>query len=639
MTAETSTIEAVRIVGGVGTGKTERLVERVAALVADGADPSDVAAFCATPAAARAFAERLRARMGDAAADVHVATPRALALDVLADDEAVAFTGREPRLLADFEEKFLLEDMKVCGLRPRRLREMLKFFHRSWTELADDDPSWLLPGEETDVHALLKANLAFLRAVVEPEAANLAVNYLRAHDEARAAHSWKHVVADDYLRLSLASQTLVEMVAGGSIAVAGDPNGCVETYDSYPYAAGLDAFAERHPDAEETTLTACKRSRATAQAVSRLLADPCMEPADFAADPAAEEGSVEELACESPAQEFERMAALAADEAAAGTPASSIVVAVPNGTWAKNAVAALKARGLRAEALSGSQPIRGDVRDNARCVAARTMTALQLAANPRDAVAWRCWCGYGDYLVNSAAFANLRAYADEAGCGLVEALEAVSGGADASGSGSTADVVGAQRVAEAYRSGRALIERVEGLAGDELLKEIARAVTGDDDAGVPPVLAQLCRAQPGGADEDAPSAAALVERARARLFSPNLSQEDAVAVVPYDLMAGFSPDVLMVTGFVNGFIPCRDYFDATVTPLDKQKKMHAVDARRVHALVGKAGRRLVLSHFSVVDLETSGVLKLKISRIRLRDGVRVCSIDPSEFLDVVMPKE
>lgn len=632
MTAETATPEAIRIVGGVGTGKTERLVGHVAALVANGTAPKDVLVFCASPHAARAFALRLRTKMGDVADQVRVITPRAFALEVLADEDARTFTGREPRLLADFEEKFLLEDMKVCGLRPRRLREMIKFFYRSWTELADDDASWLLPGEETEVHTLLKANLAFTRAVVEPEAANLAVHYLREHEAARDAHAATHVVADDWQCLSRASQRLVELAATTSIAIAGDPAAVTETFDSHPYAAGLDEFAERYPQAELVELDACVRSRATAQAASRVLADPAIAGAPLASDPASDEGALDVMAADDPTEEFARIATLVADELAAGTPVQAVTVAVPNGTWARNIVAALAEHGVAAETLADMQAIRGDIRDNTRCVAARVMTALDLVANPRDAVAWRCWCGFGDYLVNSAAFSNLRAYADGAGIGLVEALEQVAGGADASGEGDTSDVVGATRVADAYQTGLALIERAQDLTGRELLDELARAVTGDDAATAPAAIAALCL---DGADGDDLSATTLVRRARERLFFPTLRNEQAVAVVPYDSMVGLAPEVLVVAGFVNGFIPCRDFFDGTVTPLDKQKKMHTTDTHRVYTLVGKAGRRLVLSYFTSADLEPAAVLKLKIDRIKLKNGVRTCVISPSDFLSTI----
>ena len=149
MTQDQSQVAATRIVGGVGTGKTQELINRAVKALKQGAKATDVLVLCATPQAALAFKARLDAAAeaaGVSAADVAVTTPRALALDVMGDAEAIRWSGREPRLLTDYEKLFLLEDMKVSGLRPKRLREMLKFFYRSWTELADDDENWLLAG-------------------------------------------------------------------------------------------------------------------------------------------------------------------------------------------------------------------------------------------------------------------------------------------------------------------------------------------------------------------------------------------------------------------------------------------------------------------------------------------------------------
>ena len=619
MTYEPTALEAIRIVGSVGTGKTEHLVERVANLVsADG--PRSVAAFCATPLAARAFAARLRKRLGDATDNVLVTTPRAFALEVLDDDEARASTGRDPRLLTAAEEKFLLEDLKVSGIRPKRLREMLKFFYRSWTELADDDPDWLLPGEEAELHALLKESLEFMRAVIEPEAANLAVNHLRESEAARSAHRFAHVVVDDAHCLSRASQLLAELAASTSIAMAGDADACVRAFDSYPYAAGLDEFAERHPKARLVQLDACLRSKATAQAAANVLADPAFEGHALSASDEAEEGALTVLTSDDPADEFERAAAYLANAARAGVPASRMAVAVPNDVWARNMVAALEARGLRAEALPARQPLGGDARILERCLPARVLTALNLVADPNDATAWRCWCGFGDHLLNSAAFASLR----KQGLSLAEALAAVD-------SGAAPHAVGMQRVADARREGLELATRTDGLSGRSLLDEIARLVSDGAETSAPSAVTRLCLA-----DGEADDAASMARRARERLTMPTLSDGEAVAVVPYDLAVGISPDTLVIAGFVNGFIPCRDYFDTTVTTLDKQEKMHAADARRVYALVGKAEHALALSHFASTDLETAGALKLKIDRIRLRDGVRTCSIAPSDFLAVIV---
>ena len=129
------------------------------------------------------------------------------------------------------------------------------------------------------------------------------------------------------------------------------------------------------------------------------------------------------------------------------------------------------------------------------------------------------------------------------------------------------------------------------------------------------------------------SAAAMAERFRNRLLAPRIDSASAVQVVPYDQVAGLSPKVLIISGFVNGFIPCREYFDSAEMPLDKQEKEHAKDARRVYAMAGKASEQLVISRFTTTSLETAGVMKLHIGRIRLQDGKRMCAIEPSDFIE------
>lgn len=431
MIQDISNIKATRIVGGVGCGKTQQLIERVCSLLSGGEKAGNVLVLCATPQACESFTLRLNAAGEEAgvnADEIAVTTPRALALEVLSDVEAVRWSGREPRLLTAYEELFLLEDMKVSGLRPKRLREMLKFFYRSWTELADDDPNWLLPGEESNVHTLLKDNLALTRSIVEPEAGNLAVNYLRGHAGAVAAHSFAHVLVDDYQRISKASQLLAGLMAAETLTIAGDRTACVQIYDSYPYAAGLDEFMDAHERAEDIELSACHACAAGAAAASKLLADPAMQSIAFHAAEDVVAGQTVVLESPLPEDEFGAVARFAAETVAAGTNPADIVVATPNGVWSRNMVKALLAAKVPAQALTDRQPVRGDIRDNERCVPAHVLTALDLVADPENALAWRCWCGYGDWLANSSALANLRVYADEHDKGLVEALRDAQNG-------------------------------------------------------------------------------------------------------------------------------------------------------------------------------------------------------------------
>lgn len=630
MTQDQSQVAATRIVGGVGTGKTQELINRAVEALTQGAKAADVLVLCATPQAALAFKARLDAAAEAAdvsAADVAVTTPRALALDVMGDAEAVRWSGREPRLLTDYEKLFLLEDMKVSGLRPKRLREMLKFFYRSWTELADDDENWLLAGEESNIHELVKANLALTRSILEPELGNLAVNYLRSHAGARDAHAFAHVFVDDYQRISKASQLLAGLVARESLTVAGDRVACVEVYDSYPYAAGLDEFMDAHAGAADVELTECRTCAAGAQAAAKLLADPAVESVAFQPADNAAAGATEVLDFPEPENEFVGVAKRVADAVAEGVSPADVVVAVPNGIWARNITKALLAAKVPAHILTDRQPMRGDIRDNARCVPAHVLTALDLVANPENALAWRCWCGYNDWLANSSAIANLRTYAGEHNEGLVAALRDVLGGAQAVGTGEIDHVVGAKRVADAHAAGLFVIEAAAGLEGSALLDKLAELVTGEAGATAPAVVRSLCLASENN------SAAAMAARFRARLLAPTIDAADAVQVVPYDQVAGLSPKMLVVAGFVAGFIPCREYYDSAEMPLDKQEREHEKDVRRVYALAGKASQKLVVSRFGMTDLETAGRLKLHIGRIRLQNGTRMCIIPPSDFTE------
>ena len=630
MTQDQSQVAATRIVGGVGTGKTQELINRAVKALKQGAKVTDVLVLCATPQAALAFKARLDAAAkaaGVSAADVAVTTPRALALDVMGDAEAIRWSGREPRLLTDYEKLFLLEDMKVSGLRPKRLREMLKFFYRSWTELADDDEDWLLAGEESNIHELVKANLAFTRSILEPELGNLAVNYLRSHAGARDAHAFAHVFVDDYQRISKASQLLAGLVARESLTIAGDRVACVEVYDSYPYTAGLDEFMDAHAGVAGVELTECRTCAAGAQATAKLLADPAVESVAFRPADSAAAGATEVLDFPEPENEFVGVAKRVADAVAEGASPADVVVAVPNGIWARNITKALLAAKVPAHILTDRQPVRGDIRDNARCVPAHVLTALDLVANPENALAWRCWCGYNDWLANSSAIANLRTYADEHNEGLVAALRDVLGGAQAVGTGEIDHVVGAKRVADAHAAGLFVIEAAARLEGSALLDKLAELVTGEARATAPAVVRSLCLAS-----EDN-SAAAMAARFRARLLAPTIDAADAVQVVPYDQVAGLSPKMLVVAGFVAGFIPCREYYDSAEMPLDKQEREHEKDVRRVYALASKASQKLVVSRFGMTDLETAGRLKLHIGRIRLQNGTRMCIIPPSDFTE------
>ena len=630
-----STPTATLIEGGVGCGKTTALVARVAALLEDGAAPEDMLVLAATPDAARVLGARLTEAAGERGAAIEVTCAREVALGLLASEEGRAFSGRAGRLVTPLELGFIMEDMKVSGLKQRRLHEMLKFFYRNWTELAggaEDDDGWLIPGEEADVHALLKDVLHFTGGILEPEASAMAVRFLFACPEVLASAQRTHVLVDDYQMHSRASQHLANLLARDSVTVAADPTAVVEVFDSYPYGEGIGEFTQANEGCERVVLSESRACASAARAASRLRIS--LDAGAAPSDTETEGASFTALEAADPAAEMAAVADAVQVALEAGTNPSSIYILAFHPAWERRIARALEARDIAATLPIRGRVAAGDYRDLDRCAPARLLTALALVADPTDALAWRAWCGFGDYLANSPAFADMRAEGETQGKGLVAMLEEVAVAAPEEGFPGT----GIGRVLDAYRAGRALVERLQGLEGNELIGALADALnlSAEECERTMQLASALTAPEP---DVNAPSdARAMIARARQRMNAPVFeTTEGHVLIGDSAHLTGLTPATLVLCGFVNGFFPTRDFFDATVTTPDKQKLVRATDTRRLYAAAGKATQRLTASWFTSIGLVEAETLKLEIGRVKLRRGERIAVTAPSIYLADIDP--
>lgn len=626
---------AALIEGGIGCGKTAALIARVATFLEDGAAPEDMLVLAATPDAARVLGARLTEAAGERGAAIEVTCAREVALGLLASEEGRAFSGRAGRLVTPLELGFIMEDMKTSGLKQRRLREMLKFFYRNWTELAggaEDDDGWLIPGEEADVHALLKAVLHFTGGILEPEASAMAVRFLLARPDALADVQRAHVLVDDYQMHSRASQHLANLLARDSITVAADPTAVVEVFDSYPYGEGIGEFTQANGDCEHVVLNESHACAAAAWAASRLCTS--LDAGAAPSDTETEDASFTALEAADPVAEMAAVADAVQAALEAGTNPSSIYILAFHPAWERCIARALEARGIAAALPIRGRVAAGDYRDLDRCAPARLLTALALVADPTDALAWRAWCGFGDYLANSAAFADMRAEGETQGKGLVAMLEKVAVAAPEEGFPGT----GIGRILDAYRAGRALVERLQGLEGNELIGALADALdlSAEERERTVQLASALTAPEPG---VNAPSdARAMIARARQRMNAPVFeTTEGHVLIGDSAHLTGLTPATLVLCGFVNGFFPTRDFFDATVTTPDKQKLVRATDTRRLYAAAGKATQRLAASWFTSIGLVEAETLKLEIGRVKLRRGERIAVTAPSIYLADIDP--
>ena len=636
------------LVKGAAGAVMDELVQRVQAVLAGGADSKDVLVLCADPtSAARMQAELAAARAegaGEAAGvgwaegtgEVRVLTCRELACAVLADPDSAAATGMSfssgrARLLSVYETDFLMEDVKTLGARPKRLREMLKFFYRGWTELADEDPEWLFTVEEIDTFEFLTCELQYLGAMMEPQVSNLATKALRMEGRVRERFVRKHVFVYGYQSLSRASQLFCQLVAGEELVTGAGPDMSVDVFESYAYPAGVEDFVRLNP--------AAKVVEVDTQGV--------------AGDKVCDARS-----WKTPADEVEGTADAIVAAVEAGMNAEDIAVVTFHPWWTQQMARALQARGLQANAWLGAPKLHGDIRELDRCLGLRTVTLLRLLADEHDGMAWRSWFGFGDYLARSNQFAEMRRrvcgmHIGE-GCTVAASKRAEVSTQEAAGAcdaGATCgDTRGARGEGAAKLSAHGdvhgdlaaygidldsdlnpLFAEVRELRGPRLLAYLVETLAGPDvplPASVRPLLAL-------GPDADAAQMVAELDRLQ---FFSGVPARAGVTVASYTALADIDFDQVFVVGFANGLFPKADYFDLTKVTVDKQAKMGERDARTARSMAGLGTRGLHVGSFERCERMLADRMGVKQVRIYAADdfGREMVEAAPSIYTDVLL---
>ena len=629
---------ATLITGRSCTGKTTLLIDRVVESLENGTDSKDILIVCASTFNEQSLKLALERIIGDRFALPLVSTTRRIALDILSNPVAIEQTGRYPRLLADFEVNILNQNLLTFGLKPRRMKEMLKFFYRKWTELADEVPGWLITAEERAFHAFIIDELTYLRGMLEPELAATAVKWLKLRP--KRAGTWRRpqVFVDDYQFLSRASQLLLHLLSTEGLTVTVDEEYTLETFESYPYGRGLEEFLRINPDAERIELQGSYQSDALICARNALakvdVFDGLPELRPAVAD-SLRPGSVSAESYMGPAEEFVAIAEKIKALLSSGIEPGTVAITAFNRIWARQVAAALSERGIPTQLCFGSgMSLSGDFRELEKSRALRTYTALRLVTNPADDFSWRCWCGFGDYMANTAVFIFIKEYLATQGSpiaglndvicfsSLLQSLETLDPGS----------IAGLEKVISLHREGRVLIDACKGLTGLEALREISSRLT-EGAKSAPPAQLQVP-----GWDDDSLTTAQLVALYEQHLFFPQLNEDRDVVLIasPYNLH-GKHFDNLLVSGFVNGFIPGRDYFDPVATPPAKRPVIRKADLHTISLILGVAVKNLALTWFEKIDLYGADRLSLRIKRIRFEKGERVCLISPSDYLDLIMP--
>ena len=601
-----------KVEGAAGSGKTQALLQRAAAAIQSGTAPESIAIVCTSALACQAVRKRLRAILGDsnaeAAGQVRISTAQRLCLDVLGTPAAEQFTGRRARVLSPDEYNFFLEDMKALGQPVRRLRNMLGFFYAQWANLEPEE-RWLEPGEETNARRRMAQLLETEHAMLAQEVAPLCYEFLHSDAGTSARKQFSVMLCDDFQNLTKAQQNCMCLLASEQLIVAGN----VAQAASSPFAHP-EGFAEFEANRHGVAVFALEEAFGN-QAANTLVAAMLSNGNQNATHPAAPEGGLEVLKWNTPEDELAGIATLIANDVYEGTVEHDICAIAPNKLWAKTLADELEKRNLKSALPTFTRKLGGDPRDAKRCAALIAYVKLALIANPNDAVAWRCWCGIGNFLTNSDAWMGLLEKALAEGCDALTALQRASEECKAGGE----PFLRAGVLTRRYAEGLEVIQHATGRKGFALLRSI-----GADGLAAFEACRQLVEG-----DENPAQLLALVQQT---LENPEFDDDPhKVRILDYESAAGLQFERVYVMGAIDGFSPTRDAFDVVST---QKKRDAALEAwrRQFCNAASKAIGQLTISYFAKAELELAERTKMHVTRVRADDGRRMALVRPSCLL-------
>ncbi len=519
-----------------------------------------------------------------------------LALKILSDKDVQKATGRECRLIDENENDVLLEDVKVTGLKPKRLREMLKFFYNSIANCADEEDGWIISGEEQQVYNVFIRNLEERKSVLPCEL--FSITYKGMQECGKGANDFGAdiIIVDSFDALSKSAQRLAKSLARETFIAIGSGAKIPSISEPYPNVEGFIEF-ESLPETESLFFI-----------------------------PEKQDIHANVYTAANPNAEFKVVSENVSKTIEGGAKASDIIIGCPNKIWASKISSKLESDGIKNKIDFGHAKLKGDPRDieSAASIAARAFFRLWL--NEDDITALRTWIGIGDWLLHSEAFLELMAHATENNISTLEAMRYLH-----TNTKEAADkmffhkidkrLVELDDVMKAFKSGNKQeinkAFKAHKIALNEeaasLLNSTAKTLSNEELDKI--AFAGL------GSIIDMPHSLAV-----------NTKDEDAVIITTYKRCIGREVKHLILCGMINGFFPSLRAVDDRYT-IDERAKNKASETEFFNYIKSIPSETLTLTLFEEDILENAGKLKMDTTRIFFKDNNRCAKIAPSIFVE------
>ncbi len=263
----------LQIIACAGSGKTESVSRRIAALIEEGAEPASIIAFTFTERAAaelkerivRRVAERMGADFRDRLGPMFVGTIHAYCFRLLQDH--VPRFGNHDVLDENRHAGFLSREHRALGLSRLGAKHWQPI--RDFAKAVDVIGNELIPLEALDGTPLgdcvraYRETLDRFHFVTFSSLISAAVEALSdATIHARVTAGLRHLIVDEYQDVNPAQERLIQLLAQPPVAlcVVGDDDQSIYQWRGSD-VRNIRELTQRRPDAETVTLDTNRRSR------------------------------------------------------------------------------------------------------------------------------------------------------------------------------------------------------------------------------------------------------------------------------------------------------------------------------------------------------------------------------------------
>ena len=573
----------LRVLAGPGTGKTFALIRRVARLLYEEEDADRILVCTFTRTAARDLQTELSRLQVAGVNGVHAGTIHSLCFSLLSHADVLQYTGRIPRPLLHFEERFFLEDLEndhFGGIRERESR--LQAFNAAWARLQTDDPGWPTDPVDREFHIALLRWLRFHQAMLIGELVPETLRYLRDNPVSPHRNLFDHVLVDEYQDLNRAEQVLLDLFSeNGTLAVVGDEDQSIYAF-KFAHPEGIASFDQDHPGTHDENLTECQRSpECVIEMANCLISNNTRQPRVLIACAGNPPGEVSIVQWANMEEEALGIAQFIQERVGAGeVEPGRILVLAPRRQLGYAVRDALNNLGVFAHSFFHEEALDGNPKELDASAAQQAFTILTLLANPDDRVALRCWCGFGSNSLRKGAWLRLRHHCDEVGDTPWQSLQRLVDG--------EITILRSNNLIDRFCGLQTALMEREGIVGQSLVDSLFPV----DEAWARPF-----RSIASYIEGDDFNAATLRERLRVGITQPELPTDvDYVRVMSLHKSKGLTADLVAVIGCVEGLIPT---IPSNTAPIEQERALEE-QRRLFYVAITRTRSTLVLS--SVIQI-------------------------------------